>query len=129
MSLRGACKATKQSPFYEAIASGKIRPRNDIIFIVMRVFALILIVLFLVSCSPVQTTQSLGTSTANLVVSTQTFAIILPTETPTPVIPTETPTLSVCDPRIVDYCITDGHFILQRPIEPPDNTSVDVTYR
>ncbi len=30
---------------------------------------------------------------------------------------------------MVDYCITDGHFILQRPIKPPANDSVDPTYR
>jgi murein DD-endopeptidase MepM/ murein hydrolase activator NlpD len=29
----------------------------------------------------------------------------------------------------VDYCITEGHFIFQRPIKPPDNTSVDMSYR
>jgi murein DD-endopeptidase MepM/ murein hydrolase activator NlpD len=35
----------------------------------------------------------------------------------------------VCDPHLVDYCITEGHFVLQRPIKAPANTSVDVTYR
>ena len=29
----------------------------------------------------------------------------------------------------MDYCITNGHFILQRPIQPPANDSVDGTYR
>jgi hypothetical protein len=29
----------------------------------------------------------------------------------------------------VDYCITDGHFILQRPIHPPAYALVDPTYR
>ncbi len=29
----------------------------------------------------------------------------------------------------MDFCITDGHFILQRPIQPPGNDLVDPTYR
>jgi hypothetical protein len=29
----------------------------------------------------------------------------------------------------VDYCISEGHFLFQRPILTPGNTSVDVTYR
>jgi hypothetical protein len=51
------------------------------------------------------------------------------TETPIAELPTETAKPEVCDPHVVDYCITDGHFIFQRPIQPPANTSVDVTYR
>jgi hypothetical protein len=37
-------------------------------------------------------------------------------------------TESSCDPFSVDYCITDGHFILERPIHPPANDLVDETY-
>jgi len=33
-----------------------------------------------------------------------------------------------CDTKLEAYCITQGHFILQRPIEAPANTSVDQTY-
>jgi len=29
----------------------------------------------------------------------------------------------------VDFCITDGHFIFQRPIQPPANALIDQTYR
>jgi hypothetical protein len=44
--------------------------------------------------------------------------------------PPITPTTEVpCDPFSRDFCITDGHFILQRPIHPPGNTLVDATYR
>ncbi len=47
-------------------------------------------------------------------------------------IPTSAPhvtaTISPCDPQIEDFCIIDGHFILQRPIKPPANDSVDSTY-
>ena len=43
--------------------------------------------------------------------------------------PTLTPTAEIpCDPSNVDFCITDGHFILQRPIHPPANDLVDETY-
>ncbi|RJP49449.1 MAG: M23 family metallopeptidase [Anaerolineaceae bacterium] len=41
--------------------------------------------------------------------------------------PTETPI--PCDPLVVDFCITDGHFVFQRPILPPNNDSVEETYR
>ncbi len=33
-----------------------------------------------------------------------------------------------CDPFTTDFCITDGHFILQRPIKSPANDLVDSTY-
>jgi len=33
-----------------------------------------------------------------------------------------------CDPFRADYCITDGHFIFRRPIQPPGNDLVDETY-
>ena len=43
--------------------------------------------------------------------------------------PTITPTAEIpCDPFNVDFCITEGHFILQRPIHPPANDLVDETY-
>ena len=59
--------------------------------------------------------------------------IVVPTDTPTAPtsFPTLTPTVYVkiaCNPFRVDYCITDGHFILQRPIHPPANDLVDETY-
>jgi len=37
-------------------------------------------------------------------------------------------TPSLCDPYTVDFCITNGHFLLQRPIHPPANDSADRTY-
>jgi len=45
-------------------------------------------------------------------------ATVASTETPFP-----------CDPLIADFCITDGHFILQNPIKPPANDALDETYR
>jgi hypothetical protein len=44
-------------------------------------------------------------------------------------IPTITPTTEIpCDPFRVDYCITEGHFIFQRPIHSPANELLDETY-
>src|SRR6266498_3179940 len=93
--------------------------------------ALILsLVFFLASCAPAPTPQNLPTSTtATYVVLQPTFTVIPPTATFTPVAPTQTSTSVVCDPHTVDYCVTDGHLVFQRPIKPPGNTSVDVTYR
>ena len=78
----------------------------------------------LTSCAPAQTVSALPDATA---------VIILPTATATFIPPSPIPTLELtqipCDPLAVDFCITDGHFILQRPIDPPANDSVDTTYR
>jgi peptidase M23-like protein len=56
---------------------------------------------------------------------------VIPTNTlsvPTP-LPTVTPTTDMpCDPFHVDYCITDGYFVFQRPIHPPANDFVDESY-
>jgi len=54
-----------------------------------------------------------------------------PTFTVTPVpesIPQATATTIPCDPLLEDFCIIEGHFILQRPIKPPGNNIVDRTY-
>ena len=89
-------------------------------------YLLLICVFLLTSCKPAQTVTPLSqpTSTATSVFfSTPTAtAIIHPT-------PTLVPTKIPCDPHIEDFCITEGHFILQRPIQPPANDSVDPTYR
>jgi len=76
--------------------------------------------LFLVSCAPVPTPQILPTATLISVAFDEPTAIVVP--------PSPTFTPEPCDPFLVDFCITDGHFIFQRPIELPANTFVDVTY-
>ena len=92
---------------------------------------LFLLLLLLVACAPVSTPESIPTlaSTLTSITPTATFTSIPPTATLTAIPPTPTLTPVSCDPHTVDYCITDGHFIFQRPIKPPDNTSVDITYR
>jgi Peptidase family M23 len=83
--------------------------------------------LLLSSCAPVHNVAALPLPTATAAV----MLMPLPTATVTftPPSPTSEPTKIPCDPLAVDYCITDGHFILQRPIQPPNNDSVDVSYR
>ncbi len=87
--------------------------------------------LFLAACAPAPTPETIPifTSTPTLVVIAPTFTLIPLTATFTTVPPTLTSTPVICNPRTVDYCITDGHFVFQRPIKLPGNTSVDVTYR
>lgn len=54
----------------------------------------------------------------------------LPTRTPpASSTPPASPTSVRCDPYTADYCISEGHFILQRPIRPPANDAIDPTYR
>jgi murein DD-endopeptidase MepM/ murein hydrolase activator NlpD len=46
----------------------------------------------------------------------------------TPAPPTLTSTPIPCDPLAVDYCISDWRFIFIRPILPPDNVEIDLSY-
>jgi len=86
-----------------------------------RVLNLVLLFLF-ASCAKIEVTK----------IPVITIASKIPTNTslaPTS-FPTITPGLEIkCDPFSADFCITDGHFILQRPIHPPANDRVDATYR
>jgi len=81
----------------------------------------IFLLLILSSCTSVKIAET------PIVINTK----VIPTGTflpPNP-FPTITPTIEIpCDPFHAVYCITDGHFILQRPIKPPANDLVDETY-
>jgi len=85
---------------------------------------LLLFFFILSSCAPLQTPQSLLT-----IAPTVSASIPTSTSTPIPVLLLLTNTPVICDPFTVDFCITDGHFLLQRPVKPPANDSVDSTYR
>lgn len=50
------------------------------------------------------------------------------TVTDTPIPPTSTVTPIPCNPMSTDFCIVDGSFIFQRPIQLPYNTVTDLTY-
>jgi hypothetical protein len=86
-------------------------------------------IFLLTSCTPAQRIDLTPTVTTSPSIPTSTPTIVLlPTATRTSLPPTSTPTQIPCDPLTADFCITDGHFVLQRPIQPPDNDSVDRTY-
>jgi len=91
----------------------------------------ILLLFLLASCAPAQsmTTLPLPTATVIATATTTTLPEATATITSIPPSPTTEPTKIPCDPHAVDYCITDGHFIFQRPVQPPNYASVDGTYR
>ena len=79
------------------------------------------LLLFLSACATAEIPET------PIVINTRiipTSTIVAPTSAPTIAPATEIP----CDPFQVDYCITAGHFIFQRPIHPPANDLVDETY-
>ena len=93
----------------------------------MKQISSLFLLLTIVSCvsEPVHETPAIVVSTK--IVPTNTSLPLTPIPITTPSI---TPTIEPpCDPFAVDFCITDGHFILQRPIQPPGNDRVDPAYR
>ena len=94
----------------------------------LKIIKNLLLPLILVSCATTGVTE-----TPVVVVSTKSSAtatIPSPSSTALPIV---TPTITftpepICDPFGADFCITDGHFILQRPIQPPANDLIDPGY-
>lgn len=89
--------------------------------------SLFLFVFLLTSCAPapiliptatIAPTKTLTATSAPTATDIPATATTAPTETPIP-----------CDPFTAEFCITDGHFVLQRPILAPANDSVEGTYR
>jgi hypothetical protein len=81
----------------------------------------LLLLLILSSCTSVQVVATPILTNTKII---PTSALLSPTS-----LPTITPTAEIpCDPFNVDFCITDGHFTLQRPIHLPANDLVDETY-
>lgn len=89
---------------------------------------LLLLLIFLTSCNvPAQPSATATLIPPTSIQSTETSTPTLaPTETPIP--PSSTPSPIPCDPLTVDYCIVDWGFLFQRPILPPGNQLVDLTY-
>ena len=87
------------------------------------------LLLLLVSCAPVPAPALIPTITPTIFIPSPTSTPLSPTLTPFPVPPIPTSSPIPCDPITADYCITDGHFLFQRPIHLPDNTFVDISYR
>jgi hypothetical protein len=94
-----------------------------------RALVAFLLLLLLASCAPAPTPEPIPTTTPTIFIPSPTATFIPPTLTPSPLPPTPTSTPIPCDTLITDFCITDGHFLLARPIHLPDNTFVDITYR
>ena len=89
-----------------------------------------LLLFLLASCAP----QTILAPTANVAPSVTLPALTatsVPAATEIPPTATSSPTETPvpCDPFTAEFCVTDGHFILRRPILPPDNDSVEGTYR
>jgi hypothetical protein len=89
-----------------------------------RILNLVLL-LAISSCARVQVTgipirAPISVTTKVVPTDTAPAATSIPTTTPIPEIP--------CDPFRADYCITESHFIFQRPIHPPANELLDETY-
>lgn len=82
----------------------------------------------LVSCATAPTPLVTPTITAILHSQTPPTVTITPTQLEPAPTPQITATTVPCDPQIEDFCITDGHFVFQRPIKPPANDIVDSTY-
>ena len=101
----------------------RLKARRILHFIhnMMKQFSIFLVFLFFLSaCAPAPRVVALTISTATLPA---------PTVTPTSVPPSPTATPIPCNPLAADFCIVTGHFVLQRPIQPPANDSVAETYR
>jgi murein DD-endopeptidase MepM/ murein hydrolase activator NlpD len=94
-----------------------------------RAFVAFLLLLLLAACAPSYSPTTFPTTTPTIIIPSPTSTPLSPTLTPSPFPPTSTPTTIPCDPLTADYCISDGHFLFQRPIHPPDNTFVDASYR
>ena len=93
----------------------------------MKLILTSLLLLILVSCANPQSIETPMVGKTN-VIATSTF----PASTAT-TIPSVTATITFtpappCDPFSTDYCITQDHFILQRPIHPPANDLIDPIY-
>ncbi len=85
-----------------------------------------LILFFLISCTP----EQILTPPVNVTQTETLTATAAPpaTEIPATAISSPTKMPVLCDPFAAEFCITDGHFVLQRPILPPANDSVERTY-
>jgi murein DD-endopeptidase MepM/ murein hydrolase activator NlpD len=90
-----------------------------------RISVLAFAILLLAACAPQVTSLPASTAApADTVIPTRSPATDQPVSSPIPPIETPIP----CDASSKDYCIQEGHFILQRPIHSPDNDSVERTY-
>jgi murein DD-endopeptidase MepM/ murein hydrolase activator NlpD len=86
--------------------------------------------LLIASCNLPEAEMLSTPASAMTATNTPPFDEILPspTLTETSIPPTMTVTPTPCDPLLTGYCISNGHFLFQRPIRTPDHDSIDLTY-
>jgi hypothetical protein len=94
----------------------------------MRQILNLLLFVILISCT---TTGVIETPV--VLVNTQAVATATQSPPPATTAPSITPTITStpeipCDPFKVDFCITEGYFVLHRPIQPPANDLIDPFY-
>lgn len=94
-----------------------------------RISKYILILFLLVFCGRLETPQSETPQTPSTITPqlTPTFSSP-PSPTSTAALSAPTSTPEVCDPFNVDFCVTNGHFLFQRPVRPPASLAVDTSY-
>ena len=96
----------------------------------MKRIAVALLLLMLMSCTSIDVTEVQTVVATSTIVLTNTA---LPS-TPIPsVTPSTVPTITVtpeppCDPFRAEFCVIEGQFLLQRPIQPPANDLTDLFY-
>ena len=91
----------------------------------MKQILILLLPVILISCA------ATGVTETPVVVNTRIFPTntLLPPTPLTTVNPSITPAAEpACDPFTVDFCIAEGHFTFQRPIQLPGNDRVDAIY-
>lgn len=114
-----------------SLRSSLLNQQNIPVYTMKRVLPSIFSIFLLASCAPSPALQTSIASPQPIPTSTTTsipIVILQATSTTLPPTQTNTPTRVLCNPLTADFCITDGHFLLQRPIHPPANDSVDRTY-
>ena len=94
----------------------------------LKIIKNLLLPLILVSCATTGVDETpvvvVGTKPSATATIPSPSSTALPTVTPTTTFTPE----PICDPLSADFCITDGHFILQRPIQLPANDLIDPGY-
>ena len=94
----------------------------------MKQLVVLLFLVIFVSCTTTGVTE-----TPVIVMNTRASATVPAPSTTVTVVPSVTPTITFtpeisCDPFSADFCVTDGHFLLQRPVQPPANDRIDLSY-
>lgn len=94
----------------------------------------IFLLVILASCTATGVTQTPVVAVSTQIIATPTALSPTATTIPTTIPPaistvTFTPTPEIpCDPFTAEFCIIEGQFLLQRPIQPPANDLTDLFY-